>query len=190
MCAAKARNATTTRAAILEAARCRFVIDAYDRVGLRDIAADAGVDAALVCRYFGPKAALFAEVVATTSGDPMAAVRGDRATFGTRLAAALSDSEQRSHEQSMAFIKLAVRSMASPEARELVRRCIEERFVGPLADWLGGSNASERAWTIASILMGAAVMNQITDGRALKPGPTDAAADRLADVLQAVAEDR
>ena len=49
----RARNAAVTRAALLVAARSRFAELGYDATSLRDIAADAGVDAALVSRYFG-----------------------------------------------------------------------------------------------------------------------------------------
>ncbi|SPL88189.1 Transcriptional regulator, TetR family [[Actinomadura] parvosata subsp. kistnae] len=49
-----------TRRAILEAARTRFAKDGYDRATIRAIAADAGVSAAMVVRYFGSKADLFA----------------------------------------------------------------------------------------------------------------------------------
>src|SRR5262249_29725200 len=45
---------------ILEAARRRFATDGYERTTLRTIAADVGVDAALVSRYFGSKQDLFA----------------------------------------------------------------------------------------------------------------------------------
>src|SRR3546814_9353842 len=44
------RDATATRAAILTAARDRFLRDSYDSVGLRDIANGAGVDVALIAR--------------------------------------------------------------------------------------------------------------------------------------------
>jgi AcrR family transcriptional regulator len=54
------RNATQTRADILASARRRFATDGYDRTTLRAIAADVGVDAAMVTRYFGSKQDLFA----------------------------------------------------------------------------------------------------------------------------------
>jgi AcrR family transcriptional regulator len=49
------RSAPATRAAILEAARNRFGTHGFDRVRLRDVAADVGVDPAMVIRYFGTK---------------------------------------------------------------------------------------------------------------------------------------
>jgi AcrR family transcriptional regulator len=54
------RHAAQTRADILSAARQRFAAEGYERTTLRAIAADVGVDAALVSRYFGSKQDLFA----------------------------------------------------------------------------------------------------------------------------------
>src|ERR1700681_871588 len=54
---------STSRAAILDAARRHFAAAGYDATSLRAIAADAGVDAAVVLHFFGSKAALFREVV-------------------------------------------------------------------------------------------------------------------------------
>ena len=56
------RHAAQTRADILAAARRRFAADGYEPTTLRAIAADVGVDAALVSRYFGSKQDLFATV--------------------------------------------------------------------------------------------------------------------------------
>ena len=52
-----------TRQAILDAAGARFASDGYDKATLRAIAADAGADPAMIIRYFGSKAGLFAAAV-------------------------------------------------------------------------------------------------------------------------------
>jgi AcrR family transcriptional regulator len=57
------RNAGQTQADILTAARRFFGANGYERTTLRAIAADVGVDAALVIRYFGSKQELFAAAV-------------------------------------------------------------------------------------------------------------------------------
>jgi AcrR family transcriptional regulator len=57
------RNADATRLDLLRAARRRFTVLGYDRTTTRDIAADAGVNVALISRYFGSKEGLFVEVV-------------------------------------------------------------------------------------------------------------------------------
>ncbi|MGI5220033.1 TetR family transcriptional regulator [Nocardia sp. CA-290969] len=52
-----------TRDAILTAARVRFAQAGFDKTSIRAVAADAGVDPALVHHYFGTKQRLFAAVV-------------------------------------------------------------------------------------------------------------------------------
>lgn len=56
----RVRDSETTTATILSAARRRFATDGYDRATIRAIAGEAGIDPALVMRYFGNKARLFA----------------------------------------------------------------------------------------------------------------------------------
>src|SRR5215471_9974646 len=68
---ARRRNAAETRRAILASARKAFARAGYDGVGVREIAAGAGVTAMLVNRYFGSKENLFAEVAADTMRDPV-----------------------------------------------------------------------------------------------------------------------
>ena len=60
---AKPRRSDATRAAILAAARERFAADGYERTTIRAIATQAGIDTALVMRYFGNKEGLFADAV-------------------------------------------------------------------------------------------------------------------------------
>src|ERR1700757_2369729 len=55
------RDAGATRARLLEAARELFLARGYNAVGLREVAAKAGVDVTLVRRYFGSKQRLFTE---------------------------------------------------------------------------------------------------------------------------------
>ena len=52
-------GAPDTRAAILSAARLRFADHGFARTSVRSVAADAGVDPALVHHYFGTKDELF-----------------------------------------------------------------------------------------------------------------------------------
>ena len=57
------RRSDTTRATILAAARKRFAADGFERATIRAIAADAGIDASMVMRYYGNKDGLFAAAV-------------------------------------------------------------------------------------------------------------------------------
>src|SRR5437773_8811842 len=54
------RRSERTKASILAAARQHFAAYGYERATIRAIAADAGIDPAMVMRYFGTKGKLFA----------------------------------------------------------------------------------------------------------------------------------
>ncbi|MHA7961359.1 TetR/AcrR family transcriptional regulator [Streptomyces sp. L500] len=58
------RHADTTRQALIDAAAGLFAERGYDRTTVRAIADRAGVNQALLFRYFGSKTALFGEVMA------------------------------------------------------------------------------------------------------------------------------
>ncbi|MFE7114839.1 TetR family transcriptional regulator [Streptomyces sp. NPDC057654] len=58
------RRSDGTRAAILDAARRRFAEHGYDRTTIRAVAADAGIDPAMVMRYYGSKDRLFEAALA------------------------------------------------------------------------------------------------------------------------------
>lgn len=179
------RNAAATRTAILTAARTRFIERAYEQVGLRTIANDVGVDPALIPRYFGSKEGLFAEVLASTTADPMDVLGGDRASFGTRVAREFLDPSRRSTEP-MAFIQIATRSSASPTAGKLIHRHIEKHFMAPFTAWLSGKHASETAWVAACVMTGVVVMAGIY--RRSSDEKT-AAMRRLAPLLQQLVDD-
>lgn len=55
----RTRDRERTKAAILAAARRRFATEGMERTTIRGIAADAGIDPAMVMRYYGSKEELF-----------------------------------------------------------------------------------------------------------------------------------
>jgi len=57
--AIRPRDATNTRQLLLEAARLRFARNGYSSTTVREIAGDAGVNVALINRYFTSKEGLF-----------------------------------------------------------------------------------------------------------------------------------
>ena len=64
------RDAAATRQALLQAARGRFMRFGYDGTTLRDVAADVGVNLALIKRYFDSKEGLFKAALAATPRFP------------------------------------------------------------------------------------------------------------------------
>src|ERR1700761_2380065 len=96
------RDAEATRAAILEAAKVQFAASGYDRAALRDIAAEAGADVALIKRYFGGKEGLFTEALkASIHNDRLKT--WDRKTFAHEIAVMMADNVQANVNGSHAF---------------------------------------------------------------------------------------
>jgi AcrR family transcriptional regulator len=67
--AVRHRDAMRTRAQLLQAARRRFAKDGYASTTVRDIATDAGVNVALINRYFSSKEGLFAACLTSAADD-------------------------------------------------------------------------------------------------------------------------
>ena len=153
-----ARNAGDTRARILAAARVRFSLDAYENVGTRDIAADAGVDAALVNRYFGGKEKLFDEAIvdAFAIKDHFAGM--DMGSFGEVIATLVIEGSEERRAARFDALGILLRSSGSPATQERVSARFHADFVLPLARLLRGRDAELRAAIIASHLIGLATM--------------------------------
>ena len=90
----------------------RFAKEGYDGASLREIASDAGVDAALVSRYFGSKEELFVEVL-NCGPDASELFQGELAGFGERVADRLMDDPDTRDGLDQLLIML--RSASSPE---------------------------------------------------------------------------
>jgi AcrR family transcriptional regulator len=70
------RDAGRTRQLLLDAARRRFAEDGYAATTVRDIADDAGVNVALISRYFSSKEGLF-EACLSTAGEELRRSTGE-----------------------------------------------------------------------------------------------------------------
>lgn len=181
--APRPRNAEATRAAILNAARERFARESYDDVGMRDIAGDVGVDAALVSRYFGSKEELFLTVLdSCANGRDL--MEGERADFGRRVARDVIF--EGGGEGKLKKLLIMLRSIGSAKAMELVQRTGSESFFDPFAAWIGGEDGAVRARLAAATIMGMAVSREITAGFGLTPAECERLADRMALILQSI----
>jgi AcrR family transcriptional regulator len=166
--APRPRNANATRQAILEAARERFCSDSYDDVGMRDVARDVGVDAALISRYFGSKEDLFVAVLdSCKNGRDL--MDGPREDFGDRLAREIIYDEVMPCQDDGAGAKMRgllilLRSVGSAKAMDVMQRTSNSRFFDPLAQWIGGPDAAVRARLAAGLIMGMAIGRELSDG--------------------------
>ena len=181
--AARRRNAEATRAAILDAARGRFACEGYDRAGLREIAADAGVDAALVSRYFGGKDELFAAVLASTA-NAEELFHGTRREFAERMARMMVREPQ--SDTKMDCILIMLRSASSERAAEANRRFGDIHFFEPMAEWIGGGDAEALARLLGALMMGLGVSRAINPDFSLGEAELDQFEARLRDLIVSV----
>ena len=150
--APRRRDAAATRAAILEAAKAQFARQGYDRASLRDIAGEAGVDVALVNRYFGGKEALFVEAL-KAAFHPDRLKTWDRRSFPRDVAVMMAESAHAGEETTHSF-QFLLRTATSPATAPLLSVAIQERFLAPIRDWLGGEDAQARARVLAATYIG------------------------------------
>ena len=177
---ARRRNAEATRQDILDAARGRFACEGYDRAGLREIAADAGVDAALVSRYFGGKDELFAAVLAA-SANAEELFHGTHEEFAARMAYMMVREPQ--SDAKMDCILIMLRSASSERAAEANRRFGDTNFYEPMAQWIGGADAEVVARLLGALMMGMGVSRAITPDFSLDEAERGKLEARLRDMI-------
>jgi AcrR family transcriptional regulator len=155
------RDAAATRGAILEAAEAHFARLGYDCAVLRDIAGDAGVDVSLVKRYFGGKEALFVEAL-KASFRPDGLKEWDRASFPREMATMMAGSPRADEARTHRF-QFLLRAATSPTTAPLLNVAVQERFLAPIRQWLGGEGAAARARVLAATYLGFLVERLIRD---------------------------
>lgn len=162
--APRRRSAQATSAAILAAAKAQFARLGYDSATLREIAAAAGVDVALIKRYFGGKEGLFVE--ALRSAVHTDRLRGwDRTTFAREVATMMAGDVHASEDRAESF-QFLLRAATSPTTAPLLNVAVQERFLEPIRAWLGGDDAQARARVLAAAFIGCLV-ERLIRGEAL-----------------------
>lgn len=154
----RTKNAAATREAILTAARRRFLQESYDSVGLRDIAGDAGVDVALVSRYFGGKEKLFLEVVGKEKADWLPP--SSAAELPALLTAMFMDHDEEEHRQHAEKLLIILRSASSPTAAAIVHESLHN-VLNPMTERLDGQAPETRASLAMAVWMGVTMMRSI-----------------------------
>ncbi|HEX5086275.1 MAG TPA: TetR family transcriptional regulator [Nocardioides sp.] len=149
------RKSDRTRAAILAAARRQFGEHAYDQTSLRAIAADAGIDPALIVRYFTNKETLFAAAVDVDLRLPDFREIPVRSR-GEALARHFLD--QWEGEDRNEALPVIVRSAVAHEiAADHVRQVFASQVRRAIARASGANGARTRAGLVSSQLLGLAI---------------------------------
>lgn len=152
----------TTRDRILKAAILRFSTHSYDHTGLRDIAADVGVDMAYVHRCFGSKEKLFYEAV-KASGKPELLFAEEGESLSSVLARQVLS---RKGVNEIGALDIVVQSFGSPAASRVLNEFLEDDFVAPLVSKLT-MVPKRRAALVAAFLAGVGILKDVVKADAL-----------------------
>jgi len=169
-----------TRETILNAAREVFAEEGYDKASIRRIAADAGVDPALVHHYFGTKEQLFQAVIQVPL-DPGAVLptvfAGDRETLPQRILRTFMDTWENpvSGQAFRALVASAATNKVSARlVREFFSRQIQRRLRTLAADHgVAESEIGLRSTLVASQMLGLAFARYIAELQPLASLPRD-----------------
>lgn len=178
---------STTREAILAAARERFSAQGYDRVRMRDVASDAGVDVALVTYHFGSKDGLFG--AALEMPEPMAALmadvleHGEIDDFGERFLRRVLEvwDDERTGGALVALVRSA---MSHPPAAERLREFVQAELLQRIARRLDAPDADRRAALFGSQLIGLMLYRHVLHVEPVASMSREELVERAAPALQ------
>ncbi|WP_432190611.1 TetR family transcriptional regulator [Streptomyces sp. Tue6028] len=123
------KRAEETRNAILKAAQACFGSSGYDKATVRAIAADAGVDPAMVMRHFGSKADLFGAAV-QLGFEVIDLTRVPRDGMGTALIRASLEPWERGETRAQAVLLRT--APTHPEAAQGVQAILDRQLLPTL----------------------------------------------------------
>ena len=177
---ATARKSDETRARILAAARKLFLHEGYERTTIRGVAHDAGIDPALVIRYFGSKEGLFLAVTPTDLGIPdLRSVPRDKAgeamvrQFFVRW------------EAPDGCLQILLRAAVSNEhAAERGREVFRRQIIQAVANLRGRSGSEKIASLVATQLLGLAYCLYVIRLPALTSMPREAVITAIGATIQ------
>ena len=153
---ATVRNAERTRAALMSAARRRFASEGFAATTVRAVAGDAGVDPALVMRYFGSKRGLYEAATSVDLHLPDF-TEVHRRRLGAVIVETFLDRWEGPHGESLQL--LLASAATEPAAAEQIRTIFAAQ-VRPAVD-AAGADTDVAVEVIASTLIGMAMMRYV-----------------------------
>ena len=181
---ARSRDAAASKEALLQAAQERFGQKGFEATTIRDIGERAGVDAALIARYFGSKADLYIAAVAAedTGGE------GPRDYAGLDQMADAVVSRADDHGPGP-IMQAIIRFDTSDEIRTAALHRIRRRLVDPLvADMIHHDvdRPELRAQVAVSALLGISLARSLGWFSEMRSVPKDQLASLIAEALHEV----
>ncbi|HEY8985931.1 MAG TPA: TetR family transcriptional regulator [Streptomyces sp.] len=176
------RDAETTKAAILMAARRLLARQARADITLKAVAERAGVSAPLVVKYFGNKDALFARVM-SFEADTQALLDAPLEELGRHMVRCVVGGQR---EEGADPVLRIVFAPLHGEHGDGVRANFRTQVVDRLAARLPGPDAALRAELAMATLLGLGVMNGIARGEAVRATPVEEIVERYGPKVQAI----
>lgn len=178
------------RRAVQDAAAHLFAEHGFASTGVRDIARQAGVDPALVIRYFGSKEKLFIRTM-TMSDSFIEVVQGPLGTLGRTLVDyVVRRTRKREAGTSAAIFAALMRASDRTVVREHLQEAIEQMIISPLAPRLVGEDGELRAHLLAAQLSGLMSALYVVESPWLLEAPIDDIVGRYGDALQTIIDGR
>ncbi len=156
-------GANDTRELVLAAARRRFAQAGYDGASIRAIAAEAGVDPALVLHFFGSKRQLFRQAVGWPVDPSEIAQRvltEGQGEVGERFARMFLGLWDDDHMRD-ALLAVLRSALTQEDAARLVRATFQSRLVRHVAAAIGGDEGELRVELAAAQLIGMALLRHV-----------------------------
>jgi AcrR family transcriptional regulator len=177
-------SAAESRERIFNAARVAFTHAGYDTVGVREIAAAAGVDPAMVPRLFGSKETLFTEI-ANGAFNLEPAFEGPMKGLGERVARHLLGPIPKAYSEAFDEFQFLLRSVGSPVAAPILSAALHAHFIRPLSKRMRGSDAEARAALVTAYVLGFAVLRAALGAPSIDAAAPDLIEKRLGSAIQA-----
>ncbi|MGY2733557.1 TetR/AcrR family transcriptional regulator [Sphingomonas sp. UYP23] len=144
-----------TRDRILAAARTVFSMEGYERATIRLVASNAGINPALVIRYFGSKENLFASAVTFDLRLPDM-TKASKGEVGTKLVSHFLDRWD-ADGASGDLPALLRAGISHPAARERLLAIFQDQLKAAISSVTGPAEAGPRAALVASQMLGLAL---------------------------------
>lgn len=154
-------DSAATKQALLRAASDLFAEKGFTATTVRDVAGRAGVNQALLFRYFGSKQELFAAVL---DSDAEFAARGPADELPRRVLDALVGEEpDAEHHRLLAML----RSYGDADAAQLLRAQVGERYSSRLAELSAEPDARLRGDLVLAWFLGLGLLRSVLGAESL-----------------------
>ncbi|GAA2776441.1 TetR family transcriptional regulator [Saccharopolyspora taberi] len=175
-------DSAASKEALLRAAAELFAERGFEQTTVREVAARAGVNQALLFRYFGSKQELFAEVLGIGSDSVLEESPAD---LPRRLVTEVLSLRQTGGDHPFAVM---LRSFNDERAARLLRERVGERYIAKLCELTDAPDAELRAGLVLACVLGLGLSRSVLHNEALAAADPEAISAHMMRVVAALME--